>query len=255
MPGAPGRALKFYKRLLRNAAVRGVLCALGAGYIRLVHATSSWRVEGGDVPRAYWDRGEPFIVAYWHGRILMMPYSWRRDKTMSLLISQHPDGQFIARLVGRFGLATIAGSTRRGGTAALRAMLRVLKAGGYVGVTPDGPRGPRMRASAGIIDVARLSGAAIVPAAYATSRRRVLSSWDRFVVALPFSRGVFVWGAPIEVPRDAGAEARERLRLTLEERLNGVTAEADRLVGQAAIEPAPMLDESSVPDESNVARP
>ena len=231
--------MKPYKRLLRNEAVRGVLCALGAGYIRLVHATSRWRVEGGHIPGAYWDRGEPFIVAYWHGRILMMPYSWRQDRTMSLLISQHPDGQFIARLVRRFGLGTIAGSTRRGGTAALRAMLRVLKAGGHVGITPDGPRGPRMRVSLGVVDVARLSGAAMMPVAYATSRRRVLSSWDRFVVALPFSRGVFVWGAAVEVPRDADAEACERLRRTLEERLNAVTAEADRLVGQTAIEPAP----------------
>ena len=234
--------MKPYKRLLRNDAVRGVLCALGAGYIRLVHATSRWRVEGGHIPAAYWDRGEPFIVAYWHGRILMMPYSWRRDRAMSLLISQHPDGQFIARLVGRFGLGTVAGSTRRGGTAALRAMLRVLKAGGHVGITPDGPRGPRMRASIGVVDVARLSGAAIVPAAYATSRRRVLSSWDRFVVALPFSRGVFVWGAAVEVPRDADAAACERLRRTLEERLNAATAEADRLVGQTAIEPAPVAN-------------
>ena len=246
--------MKPYKRLLRNAAVRGVLCALGAGYIRLVHATTSWRVEGGEIPAAYWDRDEPFIVAYWHGRILMMPYSWRRDKTMSLLISQHPDGQFIARLVGRFGLATIAGSTRRGGTAALRALLRVLKAGGSVAITPDGPRGPRMRASSGVVDLARLSGAAIVPAAYATSRRRVLSSWDRFVVALPFGRGVFVWGAAIEVPRDADAAARERLRQTLEERLNAVTAEADRLVGQAAIEPAAAASEEIVPDDSSMAK-
>ena len=246
--------MKPYKRLLRNAAVRGVLCALGAGYIRLVHATSSWRVEGGEIPAAYWDRDEPFIVAYWHGRILMMPYSWRRDRAMSLLISQHPDGQFIARLVARFGLATIAGSTRRGGTAALRALLRVLKAGGSVAITPDGPRGPRMRASSGVVDLARLSGAAIVPAAYATSRRRVLSSWDRFVVALPFGRGVFVWGAAIEVPRDADAAARERLRRTLEERLNAVTAEADRLVGQAAIEPAPAASEDIVPDDSSMAK-
>ena len=244
-PGAPGRALKLYKRLLRNDAVRGVLCGLGAGYIRLVHATSRWRVEGGDIPAAYWDRGEPFIVAFWHGRLLMMPLGWRRSKAMNLLISQHPDGQFIARLIGRFGIGTIAGSTRRGGTAALRAMLRALKAGGYVGITPDGPRGPRMRASPGIVDLARLSGAAVVPAAHATSRRRVLSSWDRFVVALPFSRGVFIWGAPLEVPRDADAEACERLRLTLEERLIAVTAEADRLVGQTAIEPAPAAGEAS----------
>ena len=97
-----------------------------------------------------------------------------------MLISQHRDGQLIARTVRRFGIASIAGSTSHGGSAALRAILRALKAGQCIGVTPDGPRGPRMRATGGAVDIARLSGVPILPAAFATSRRRVLGSWDRF---------------------------------------------------------------------------
>ena len=85
----------------------------------------------------------------------------------------------------------------------------------------------------------RLTGAPIVPVAYATSRRRVLGSWDRFVVALPFSRGVFVWGTPIEIARNADAAACEAARRALEDELNAVTLGADRLVGQSAVEPAP----------------
>lgn len=219
--------------------VRGVICALAALYIRFVHATSRWSVEGGEHAAALWDQDAPFILAFWHGRLMLMPYCWRREKPIELLVSQHRDGQFIARTVGHFDLKTIAGSTSRGGTAALRAMLRGLKRGGYVGITPDGPRGPRMRATGGIADIARLSGAPVLPVAVATSRRRVLGSWDRFIVALPFSRGVFVWGAPIEAPKSGDQGAREAVRRLIEDRLNAVTAEADRLVGKTAIEPAP----------------
>jgi len=232
--------LKLLKPLLRNDRVRGVICALAALYIRFVHATSRWDMKGAEHAAALWDRDASFIVAFWHGRLLLMPYCWRRDKSIEMLISQHVDGQLIARTIGHFGFSSIAGSTSRGGPSALRAMLRGLKQGGYVGMTPDGPRGPRMRAGGGIADVARLAGVPILPVAFATSRRLVLGSWDRFILALPFSRGVFVWGEPIEVPRhDDGEDAREAARQRVEERLNAVTAEADRLVGQSAIEPAP----------------
>ena len=227
--------MNLLKPVLRNDRVRGVICVLAALYIRFVHATSRWQVAGAEHASALWDRDAPFIVAFWHGRLMLMPYCWRRDKPIEMLISQHADGQLIARTIGHFGFGAIAGSTSRGGSSALRAMLRGLKQGGHVGITPDGPRGPRMRAGGGIGDVARLAGVPILPVAFATSRRVVLGSWDRFILALPFSRGVYVWGEPIEVARgDDSAAAQKRI----EDRLNAVTAEADRLVGQAVIEPA-----------------
>ena len=231
--------MKPYKNLLRNRAVRGVLCALAAFYIRIVHATGRWRVERGEIAEAKVREGRPFIVAFWHGRMMMMGYCWRHDAPMNILISQHPDGQLIAGTIARFGFGSITGSSRHGGAAATRAILKALARGEYVGITPDGPHGPRMRASAGVVDIARASGAAIVPLAFSASRRRVLGSWDRFVVALPFSRGVFVWGTPVEVARDVDEEAREAARRTLEDALNAVSGEADRIVGQDVIEPAP----------------
>ena len=222
--------------------MREGLCALAAAYIRLVRVSGRWRSEGEAVPEALWRAGRPFILVFWHGRILMMPYCWRRGVPIHMLISQHSDGLFIARTIARFGLGSVAGSSRKGGAAALRTLVRALKRGECVGITPDGPRGPRMRASLGAIETARLSGAPIVPAAFACSRRRVLASWDRFVVARPFARGVFVWGEPIMVAAEADAAARERARRRLEEALNAITARADALVGQPAIEPAPAAE-------------
>ena len=236
--------MKPLKPVLRSAFVRGFLCWLGAQYIRLVWATGRWRVIGAEHPQEFWSRGKPFILCFWHGRILMMPYSWNRRRVIHMLISSHLDGQIIARTVGHFGIRTLAGSTTRGGFAALRSMLRKLKAGESVGITPDGPKGPRMRASAGVVNLARLSGVPILPASFGVTSRRILTSWDRFVVARPFARGVIVWGQAIEVARDADEAEVERARLAIEDGLNRITAEADRHCGHAPIEPAPAAPET-----------
>ncbi|MEX2649837.1 MAG: lysophospholipid acyltransferase family protein [Alphaproteobacteria bacterium] len=229
-----------FKYWLRAPSVQALASRMIAGYVRLVKATSRWRTVGAEVPARLWDANQPFIVCFWHGRLLMMPLGWPPGVAVKILISSHADGRLIARVIGRFGLGTITGSTRRGGSEALRAMLRALRRGEPVVLTPDGPRGPRMRADGAIVDLARLSGRPIVPAAFAASRCWIAPSWDRFVVALPFTRGVYVWGEPVAVPRDADAAAIEAARHLVEERLNAATAEADRRVGRAAIEPAPV---------------
>lgn len=230
--------MSLVKRLTRSDSVRAALCWLGSVFIRLVRNTGSWRVEGADIPAAFWDRDEPFILAFWHGRIMMMPYCWRRDKTINMLISQHRDGQFIAKTVSHFGIDTVVGSSSKGGSAALRAMLRALKQGQSVGITPDGPRGPRMRASDGVVHVARMSGVPVIPCGFSARRRKVLGSWDRFNVAFPFSRGIFVWGEPVRVPADASPEKLEEARLAVEDGLTAVTQAADRLMGHVPVEPA-----------------
>lgn len=223
------------KRIGKSERIRGALCWLAAQYIRLVWATGRWRVEGAHIPTELWDQGKPFILAFWHGRLLMMPKSWRDGTAIHMLISQHRDGQLIARTVGHFGIRTIEGSTTRGGAQALRAMMKALKAGECIGITPDGPKGPRMRASDGIVAVARLSGCPVIPATYAAANHRRLGSWDRFLVPLPFTRGVILWGEPITVPRDADeAEARRQI----EDVLNAQAAHADRLMGAEPVQPA-----------------
>ncbi len=240
------------KTLTRSEGVRRLLCWLAAQYIRLVYVTGRWQVLGDAAPQSFWDQDRPFILAFWHGRILMMPYCWRRRQPINMLISQHRDGQIIARTVSHFGIETIVGSSSKGGMAALRAMLQSLKAGTCVGITPDGPRGPRMRASDGIVQVAKLSGRPIIPCSFSTRRRRILRSWDRFSVALPFSEGLFVWGTPIEVAADAKAADLRLARDAVEASLNAITTEADRRMGHRPIEPAARPDET--PDGTAIRR-
>lgn len=238
------------KRFIKSDAARRVLCRIGAIYIRLVHASGRWRTIGDDIPRHYWDAGTPFILAFWHGRLLMMPYCWDPAQPIHMLISQHRDGRLIADTVAHFGIDTVSGSSSKGGAGALRAMVRHLKAGECVGVTPDGPRGPRMRASDGIVAAARLSGAPIIPATYSSTAGRNLGSWDRFLVARPFSSGVVLWGTPIHVAGDADAAAMEIARQELEDSLNAITNEADRLCDRPTVEPAPVDGADRAPREA-----
>ncbi len=221
---------------------RRIVSRWGADYIRLVYRTGSWQTIGDEIPRAYWDAGQPFIIAFWHGRLLMPPMAWRHGMAMNMLISERGDGPLIAAIIARFDLGTAWGSSTREGSRAYRTMARALRRNEYAGMTPDGPHGPLMRASPGIVALARLSGAPVVPLSYSASRYVERGAWDRLLVPLPFSRGVFVWGESVSVGRRASEAEQEAARLAIEDRLNAITAEADRRCGHdammLAVEPA-----------------
>ncbi|CAK0739004.1 Kdo2-lipid IVA 3' secondary acyltransferase [Gammaproteobacteria bacterium] len=224
------------KSVTKSDLVRNLLCWLGANYIKMVHSSNRWEVVGGEIATSFWDSGKPFILAFWHGRILMIPSCWRQGQIIHMLISPHRDGQVIAQVVGHFGIHTVVGSTHKGGSAAFRTLLKALKAGECVGITPDGPQGPRMIASEGIVQIARLSGVPVIPCTFATKRYRLLQTWDRFVVALPFSRGLFIWGQPLTLSAKATAEEQEVFRRSIEDSLNAITTEADRRMGHLPVD-------------------
>jgi lysophospholipid acyltransferase (LPLAT)-like uncharacterized protein len=222
---------RAWRRFLRSEPVRQIACWVTHCYIRFVYLTNRWSVEGGEWPRRLTREGRTFIVAFWHGRLLMMPPAWHQLTSFHMLISAHRDGRIIAGAMTYFGIDTIAGSTSRGGSSALRAMLKQLKEGGCVGITPDGPRGPAMTVSVGTVNIARLARVPIVPLTYATSRRRLLATWDRFHLALPFGRGVYLWGEPIEITGRLDDAGLERARSLVETRMVAMLSDADRRVG------------------------
>lgn len=228
--------MSLLKKALRDPRVREAACRIAALYVRLVRATGRWREEGADIRDRCIGSGQPFIVCFWHGQLLVMAPFWPRRASIKFLISPHRDGQLIARTVARFGIGTIPGSSSKGGSRALRMMARALEAGECVGVTPDGPRGPRMRASAGVVHAARLAGVRVVPAAGVAKRRCVLRSWDRFIVPLPFTGGIVRWGEPIEVD---GADS-EAARRRIEDALNEMTRELETRLGHVPIDPDPV---------------
>jgi len=230
--------MKLIKTLTKSDGFRKILCWIGAQYIRFVYWTGRWDVINGDVPQQFWDEDKPFILAFWHGRILLMPYCWNRKKKIHMLISQHRDGQLIARTVGHFDIDTVEGSTSKGGAQALRSMLKALKAGESIGITPDGPRGPRMRASAGIVNVAKMSGVPVIACAFGTTSRKHLKSWDRFCLALPFSKGVFCWSDPIYIPKKADKTELSAYQQQIEDALTAVQHTCDEKTGHPNVEAA-----------------
>ncbi len=230
--------MSLWKRILDSRAGVSLLAGLIAVYIRLVHATTRWTVIGAEGPERLWHGGRPFIGCFWHGRMLPMRYCWPRTTPIAILISAHRDGRLIAAVMAKLGVGTVVGSKSRGGAAAVIGMRSRLREGISIGITPDGPRGPRMRVAPGIIQLAAMTRTPIIPASYSTSRCKVFRSWDRFMLALPFGRGIYIFGDALEVPERPDRATVEALRLELENRLNAITADADRRCGRPAVEPA-----------------
>ena len=194
--------------------------ALGAwalgGYLRFALRTTQWTLLGGD-KLGQLIHAEAAIFAFWHERLPMMPALWSlalqtRHQAcaargrMHVLVSRHQDGRLIGSMMRQFGLDLVHGSSakgtaQKGGAAGLRALLAVLAAGDQVVITPDGPRGPPHQVARGVLQLAALSGAPIIPCAAQSTRRRLLPTWDRMLLPLPWGRGVLVCGEPIVVPR------------------------------------------------------
>lgn len=203
-----------------------------ARYISLVFKTSRWEFIGKEHAQYYWDKKLPLISCFWHGRMLLMPCAWMSEHPFAMLISGHSDGQLIAKTIKHHRISTIVGSKSKGGLEALRVILRRLKAGAAVGITPDGPRGPRFKASDGIITISRLSGVDILPCAYGAQRAIIIQSWDRFRVPLPFGRAAMIWGEPIPAPsKNASEQELEKIRQRVENALNALSDQADECSG------------------------
>lgn len=170
------------------------------------------------------------IFAGWHGRTFV-PANFFRGKGVWTIISQSRDGEMQNRIFKRFGFNTIRGSTGRGGVKAAIESIRVLSEGNVMAFTPDGPRGPSGVVQGGIMLMAKKSGAALVPVGVSAKPRWLAPTWDRYMLPMPFSRAVMVFGEPLYVLADATEAAVEEVRLRLELELHRLEREADQMVG------------------------
>tara|TARA_B100000749_G_C18419615_1_gene462883 strand:- start:791 stop:1462 length:672 start_codon:yes stop_codon:yes gene_type:complete len=217
-----------YKKILRTKLAYSVICWVGAKYIKFVSFTNSWSFINKKYVENLWKKNEAFILCFWHGRLLMMPLSWNKKKKINVLISTHSDGQLLSKTVKHFNIETITGSSSKGGSEAIRNIIKSLKSGISIGMTPDGPRGPRMKVNSAIIKIASLTGHKIVPLSYSVKKKFFLNSWDKFLVALPFGKGCFVWGKPIKIKKNISTNEDLKLSKRLENNLLKLTKKADR---------------------------
>lgn len=210
-----------------------LLPAAGAMAVRALGGTLRLRVAGVEAMAPLWHAGRAVIYVTWHGRILMMPWANARlrgtlgARPATVLASRSRDGELVARYAAHFGLPSVRGSSSRGAAAAVRALAAVLRHGGDVVLVPDGPRGPARRLQPGAVALAALTGAPIVPLAFAARPAVQLRTWDRFMVPLPFARAALVFGAPVELPR---ALDRAHACALVARALDRATGDADALV-------------------------
>ncbi len=221
--------------------VEAIVPRLAYVYIRLLRASMRFESRNAEVlDRVRADHGE-YIMVFWHARWVLMRYAHPYEK-LAVLASRHRDAEMLVRVLERLNVVMARGSSTRGGMIGMREMLRHVRDGYDLAITPDGPRGPRRRVKDGVLAAGRFTGKPIVPVGFGASRARRIRSWDRTLVPFPFGRGVFVYGEPFLVPADVDDERLERMREELERALDRVTDEADRAAGFPVEDPRPTLE-------------
>ncbi len=196
---------------------------LGTGLLGALFATTRVERIHEEHVRRLKEAGEPFIFVAWHGQLLTLTH-YHRHEDIVVLVSEHADGEYITRVLEHNGYETVRGSSTRGATRSLKALLRAGRAGRTLALTPDGPQGPAHVMKPGAVAVAQATGLPLVPMAMGSSSGWRFRSWDRFLVPKPLSRITIEYGEPVHVARDASRERVEEVRQGVEDTLNEMTA-------------------------------
>lgn len=185
-------------------------------------------VEGWEPIERHLQEGTGAVMVTWHGRTLI-PANYMKGRGFWALISLSRDGEVQANIFQRFGFQILRGSTSRGGVRAALEAARVVKAGGILAFTPDGPRGPSQKFQPGALLIAQKAGVPLYPAGISAYPRILLPTWDRYLIPLPFARAAFLIGEPVFVPPDADKDDFARLAEQLEHAINMLEARADQI--------------------------
>ena len=205
------------------------IAALGYPLINALGHTLRWRVEGLQHLDAITASGRQPVMAFWHGRILPATFFFRR-RGIVVITSENFDGEWIARIIERFGYGTARGSTSRGGLRAMLQLVRDMERGKAAGFTLDGPRGPAQVAQPGALWLSRTTGNPVLPFHLEASRAWTLGSWDRTQIPKPFSTVALVVGEPMAVAPGATDGQLEQARTDLESRLRALEQRARQLI-------------------------
>ena len=141
--------------------------------------TSRIQIQNSKLPEKMWMQKKPFILAFWHSQLMMIGCVWKSQSVLNMLASSHSDGRFGAFIASHFNLKNVSIMSKNK-SPSLRKVFKILKEGNYIGITPDGPRGPDRKVSEGIIKIAVHSQVPIIPLGFASNNNMKLRSWDHF---------------------------------------------------------------------------
>lgn len=212
---------------MREKLVLSLVPRIASIFMRLLYGSVRVRHLGLSNIAALNESGRNYMIAFWHCHILLMVFC-RHRKPITVMISRHRDGEYIASTMERFGVAASRGSSSKGGGEALRQMVELSEQGWNIAITPDGPRGPARVAQPGVVLGASRSGVPIIPIAVISERKTRLRSWDRFEVPHPFSRVMFVYGEPIKIPSISREDEIESWRLKVETAMCRMSDESEQ---------------------------
>jgi len=203
---------------------------LGTWLVHRLVRSLRLRVVGDEQLEELRHRHGPLCFCAWHA-LMLVPVYHHLFNDGYLVVSEHADGELIGRVVGRIGYTLIRGSTTRGGARALIQAIRAVRSGREIGITPDGPRGPRHVVQPGIVLLAQKSGCPIVPMGFASAWYWEFGSWDRFRLPKPWSHAELRYGEPVFVPSELSEEGVETWRRRVEEALKETTSQAEASLG------------------------
>lgn len=200
-----------------------LLALTGAAILKTLFLTLRLRIE--DRSGVLKEDGDaPVIVCFWHNRILGITFAFdriypKKRNGVTVLTSPSKDGEILAQLVGAFDMKAVRGSSSRRGSSALLELVRLIRGGRDIAITPDGPRGPRYSLGPGIILLAQSTGVRIVPAHASFSRCVRMKTWDGFIIPLPFSKVSVTLDGALTIPGELTGEEFEEKRKNLEDLL------------------------------------
>jgi lysophospholipid acyltransferase (LPLAT)-like uncharacterized protein len=235
------RFIKYYYKIILRKFIFPTLGYILGMYLKFVFKTSTVHIEKHDEAKAYFNHLAPAIYAFWHGRLLMMATIHPPKYQMRVLSSKNDIGILADNCVRLFGITLIRGSKRnpnkpernKGGSEALREMVRCLRQGYPIGITPDGPLGPAHKIDKGILMTSIISQKPIIPMTYSCKSGYQPKTWDRFLIPFPFTTLYFKLNKPIYPPENRDDEnSIEAFSLTLETALNHDMLELDKLCGR-----------------------
>jgi len=212
---------------MKQFAYKYLIPFFGSIFIFLIGFTCRRVIIAGETEKSLLERGINPIYTFWHGRMLYFPYLYRFQNKHHILVSPSKEGEIIGNLLKLNMFNIIRGSTFKKGAPALFKLVRIVKEGGSVVLIADGSRGPAFEAQDGSIKIAKLTGRPIIPMTYNASNKKVLNSWDKFIIPYPFSKIVVMYGEPVYVPGDADDGVMEIKRQELEKRLKDMTEYVD----------------------------
>ena len=209
----------IFKKIFKYSLSQKFLAYIGYIYILFVCITSKIKIKNDQLSKKMLLDKEPFILAFWHSQLMMVGHVWKSKNTLNMLASSHSDGRFGSYIAGHFNLKNIS-IMAKNKSPSLRKVFKILNEKNYIGITPDGPRGPNKKVSEGIIKIAMHSQVPIIPLGFASNKNFKLNSWDSFLITYPFSKCNFVWGEPITIPSSTKENEIEKYKIFLEDKIN-----------------------------------